>query len=516
MAKSYRWNLVTSMEPVTGSINLQIGDCQSMETFAALRAAQSDETFFRSLIKMNFKLRIFAVLLGVFIVAVAGSQAQAQTYFGLGVTSSADSILVSNSLTYTISVTNYVGDLLDVAVTNTLPASVQLLNATPSVGGTATTNDNVVVFHTGGLAVYDTVQMTLTVLPTATGLITNMVFVSAPLNPVVTNTAATNVVTAVTNAIPPMADLSVTITLPTTAVITNDLVPYGVYVTNLGPNAATSVMLTNTLPPGVILKGSYTVISNNVIFNLGTLTNGGFTNLMFTVQPTNPGVLNFFAAVGSSSVFDTNLSNNTASNSLTVIGYLPGTLVAVTNSAQIVNPQNGLIEQSVLISNVGTNDAPAVRLIVTGLPNRLANAIATNSGNPYVVCAAPLTAGANVTLLLQYAPRTNFPFANSQLQAFAVPLPDLSPPAAVMGTNIAYTRIVMLTNGLPLIEFPSTQGRSYTIVYSDNMLFSNAMIAPPSIVAPGNQVHWTDYGPPTTVSSPLSSGSRYYRIYLNP
>jgi hypothetical protein len=54
------------------------------------------------------------------------------------------------------------------------------------------------------------------------------------------------------------------------------------------------------------------------------------------------------------------------------------------------------------------------------------------------------------------------------------------------------------------------------VVYSDNVLFSNAMIAPPSVVAPANQTPWIDYGPPTTLSAPPNSSNRFYRIYLNP
>jgi hypothetical protein len=68
-----------------------------------------------------------------------------------------------------------------------------------------------------------------------------------------------------------------------------------------------------------------------------------------------------------------------------------------------------------------------------------------------------------------------------------------------------------------LVEFPAITNRTYTMVYSDNVLFSNAMIAPPSFVAPANIVQWIDYGPPATVSAPSSSSSsRFYRVYLNP
>ena len=54
------------------------------------------------------------------------------------------------------------------------------------------------------------VQMTLTVLPTAAGFITNMVVVSTS-NINVTNTAVTNVVVQVTNTVPPQTDLGVAI-----------------------------------------------------------------------------------------------------------------------------------------------------------------------------------------------------------------------------------------------------------------------------------------------------------------
>jgi uncharacterized repeat protein (TIGR01451 family) len=478
-------------------------------------------------IKMNFfqKLRIFTVVVAMLF--VSGARVKAQGVLSLTATSSSSSLLVSNNLTYTIIVTNNFALLPSAFVSNTLPATVQFVSVSPGAGVTATTNASGIVFNLTAISGFNVgtfAQMSFTVKATQVGFVTNLVQFYTPN---ATNAPSASLVTQVTNTIPPQADLGVAISVPTTAVITNDVMAYSVSVTNAGPAAAPNVFLTNALPPGVILKGvvpasqAYTVASSNLIFNLGAFNSGAFMNLQFTIQPTNAGVLDCFASVGSSGVIDTNTANNTASNNITVISYLPGNLVAVTNSAQIVNHQNGLIEQSILLSNVGTNDVTAVRVVVTSLTNRLFNAVGTNSGSPFVVytapLATPLATNTSVTLLLQYAPRKNFPFTNSQLHAFAVPPPDLTPPVAtVSGTNVTITRIVMLTNGNPLVEFPSTLGRTYTIVYSDNILFSNAMIAPPSIVAPANVVQWIDYGPPTTVSVPASSSSRFYRVFLNP
>jgi hypothetical protein len=176
------------------------------------------------------------------------------------------------------------------------------------------------------------------------------------------------------------------------------------------------------------------------------------------------------------------------------------------------------------LSNIGTNEVAAARVVVTGLTtNQLFNAVGTNNGSPFVVYAAPLDTNQSVNLLLQFFAVNYFSFTNSQLHAFAVSVPNLTPPAAAaVSTNVNITRIVKLTNGSPLIigsmliEWPSITNRTYTVVYSDNVLFSNAMMAMPSVVAPANRTQWIDYGPPTTVSAPPNSSNRFYRVFLNP
>ena len=466
--------------------------------------------------KFCLNLRLLLVLL-----LVAGARTDAQSFFGLGVTSSTSSILVSNSLSYTVSVTNNTGGTLtDTLVSNVLSAPAQFVSAVPGQGS-VTNYGNVVVFDLGPFLVNAISQMTLTVQPAAVGFITNTVTVTTP--DLVISPVSASVATQVTNAVPPQADLGVTLTGPAQAVIVNDLLTYGVTATNLGPSDAPGVMLTNTLPPGVIFKSvspanqPYTVVTNNLIFDLGMLAAGGGTNFEITVQPTNAGIFYFAAAVGAAGVTDTNTANNSASTNITVINYLSTNLTVSLVSTQKYNPQNGLVEQTITVSNIGTNAIPAARVVVTGLTNRLFNASGTNSGNPFVVYAATLGTNQSVNLLLQFLAATYFPMTNSQLQAFGVPVPDLTPPAALStGTNLNISRIIPLANGSMLVEFPSTVGRAYTVVYSDNVLFSNAAIAPPSIVATANRLQWIDYGPPTTVSVPINSTNRFYRVFLNP
>ena len=463
--------------------------------------------------KAFLHLRLLAlVLVGTLAVCPrAGAQG-----FGLSVTNSANSIMVSNSLTYTINVTNLNGSSLqDVQVTNLLSASVQLVSVLRSQGS-FTNYGSVVVFDLGQFVNNGTALFMVTVQPTATGFLTNTVTVASAYT---TNTASTNVVVQVTNVVI-QADLGVSIAGPVQIVITNDWMTYGVTATNSGPDAAPNVVLTNALPPGVVLIAPTNQgVGSNLIFNLGTLANGGCTNLQFTVQPTNAGVLTLFASIGAAGVLDTNLANNSAGTNINVIGYLPGLLVAVTNSAQVYNPQNGLIEQSILLTNTGSTNVPAARVLVTGLTNQFANAAGTNDGNPFVYYSTTLNTNQGVSLLLQYYVRTRSPFvfSNSQLQAFAVPVPDWTPPPATSAsTNLDITRIIGLPDGTMLIEWPAMTNRTYTVVYSDNVLFSNAMMAPPSITALGTRLQWVDYGPPATVSAPTNASSRFYRVFLNP
>jgi len=355
-------------------------------------------------------------------------------------------------------------------------------------------------------------QMVETVTPTQAGPFTNTISISL----VSGTNFTTNLVTLVTNSVAPEADLGVAIVVPTQVVITNDLMTYAVTATNAGPSSAANVALTNTLPPGVIYPANPGV-GSNLVRQLGTLASGGFTNLFFTIQPTNAGALPLSASIGTASVLDTNLANNSTSTNIKVITYLPATLVAVTNSGQGIDFANGSMAQSILLSNIGTNDVPAARIVVTGLTNRLFNAVGTNNGNPFVYCGAPLAAGQSVSLLLEYVPRGYFPFTNGQLQAFAVPLPDWTPPlATATSTNFNLIRPVLLANGYVLLEWPATTNRSYTVVYSDNVLFSNAQMALPSVVAPANRVQWLDYGPPETASAPTNTDLRFYRLLLNP
>ena len=461
---------------------------------------------------------------------LGGSRAGAQTTnLILGFSVKTNAIAVGSSLTYTLFLTNVNGTTLPGAfVTNVFHGPVKIMGATQTQG-TNTQTASSVVFDTGPIAFGFNPTLTLTVTPTNSGFFTNTITLFDPALGLVVGT--TNLVNLATNFIV-RSDLAVALFGPTTAVFSNDWMAYRVSVTNLGPGAVTNVMLTNHIPAGVglisISPGATFSGSNSaMVFNIGTLTNGAVRNFTFLVQPTNAGVAAFSASVGATNLVETNTLNNTAATNILVAGYFPATLLVVTNSPQVTNRLNGLIEQRILVSNNGASNVDSVRVILTGLTNvpaagftnYLFNATGTNNGHPFVTYAATLANGDSVELRLQFYVRTRsaFPFGNSQLHAFAVSPPNLTPPpGAATSTNLHFGRMALLSSGEMFLEVSnSIAGRTYTIVYSDNLLFSNALMAVPSIVAPANFVQWIDYGPPATVSKP-GSGSRFYRVFLNP
>ena len=446
------------------------------------------------------------------------SQGAAQNV-SMSITPSAGQISFGNQVTYTILVTNGTGlTLQNLFVTNTFPPPTQFIatSATASPAQVFTfTNVNNVTFFIQQFFPGGTADLTVTTQPGAAGPVTNFtaVFSQIPLI-----SFATNVVIEVTA---PPADLGVTILGHPAGVFVNDWMSYQVLATNSGPNSASGVMLTNQLPPGAQLisispTNQSSVFSNNAaVLNLGTLTNGESRAFTLLVQPTQAGLQTFQAAIAASGIEDTNVANNVARLQVNVGAFLSTNLIATNVSAMTYNPQTGLMQQTVALANIGTSSVPAARVIVSGLTNRLYNAVGTNNGNPFVVYGAPLASGQSVALVMEYFVPTRLPIVvpDSAYQAAGVPT---NAPPIPPGTPLQVTRMVALPGGSILVEFVSVPGRSYTILYSDNLAFTNSLAAQPPIVAPADRVQWIDDGPPKTVSAPANVTNRFYRVLLNP
>ena len=128
--------------------------------------------------------------------------------------------------------------------------------------------------------------------------------------------------------IPPiqLADLVVGQTVSPSLVNVGSNASFTINVTNLGPDTANSVMITNALPAGltfvsaVASQGSCTNNSGVVTCNLGPLTNGGVASVTMQVTAVGAGVKTNQASTTSSTP-DPVSTNNTAARILTVNAF---------------------------------------------------------------------------------------------------------------------------------------------------------------------------------------------------
>ena len=122
-----------------------------------------------------------------------------------------------------------------------------------------------------------------------------------------------------------MADLSVAKDDSADPVTAGDDVTYTITVTNNGPDAATGVLLTDTLPSGVTFvsaSSGYTEVSGVVTCDIGALANGANAMIEIVVTTTGVGTITNIAAVAGNQG-DPDEGNNTDTENTTVNAVTP-------------------------------------------------------------------------------------------------------------------------------------------------------------------------------------------------
>lgn len=448
-------------------------------------------------------------------------------------------ILVTNPVTFFFTLTNHNpqgSTLFNLFTSNSFSGPVTVNDYSTNQGGlyygynpNGTPNTNALVFNFGNLAFPTNFQnFFLSIIPQNVGLLTNTITVG---------TSGTNVLTTnlVINVVGPAVDLSVTnLGLQPAAYASpaylNDRVTSTLLVSNAGPGGVASILLTNSLPPGLLLTGispigtSYSVTSNSLVLTLNGLSSGASESVSLTFQPTNAGIYLLTTLAVAPGYQELNPTNNFTFGLLSANAYDSTNLLAWTNGPTTYNSQNGTVELPVLVTNTSASGVNSIRLVLTGLTNPPFNLVDTNWVNgtnpsPFVVSPAPLLGHQSTTLTLQF-PRTAFSVSNGQLHAYGVALPTLTPPAATgVSTNIN-SAIHFFSSGVnqhrAMLSFPTLTGSNYLIVYANNPFFTNALTAQPPLTAPANLTQWIDYGPPGTASALTNTPQRYYRVLFNP
>jgi hypothetical protein len=184
-------------------------------------------------------------------------------------------------------------------------------------------------------------------------------------------------------------------------------------------------------------------------------------------------------------------------------------LLVTTASPVTLNPQTGLFEQTVRVTNSSPGSVAGVRLHILSLPAdvQVYNASGRTNGIPYLQYNHPLASAATVDFVIEYYRASRQPIPSP---VFIV---EEIIPVSLTVTNGVGIMIsdIALTNGAIMIGFHATPGHTYAVQYSSDMI--SWLTADPFIVAPANYVQWIDAGPPKTQSFPAS---RYYRAFELP
>jgi large repetitive protein len=427
-------------------------------------------------------------------------------------------VYAGQAVSYTITATNAgPSTAQNVAVQDNLPPGATFQSAS----GSYSVVSNTVTWSGLTLAPGTATIFTLTMLASAASnsFVNIALATSSTPDPNPTNNNGSFSKSRLTTKVAPSADVVVVLNGPASAILGSNFV-YTISVTNTGPSVSSNLVTSDSLPPGLKFvsasSGGTTNTSNVVTWPaVVSLPVGGVTNYTVTVRSATSGdYTNVVSEV--STTYDPNTTNNS--------GVLPASRVRTTVAAPqflllagspVLNPQTGLFEETVVVTNNGSVTVLGFRLNIGGLRSGVSlwNANGTNNGVPYINYNFPLDPSNHTSVVLEFYDPTRLPFTNT------VSIEVITPQSvSYTGTNgsVAVSRVFLdtrLTNDTRfVIEFASTPGKTYAVIYNSVLTGTNWSVATPSVTANANVTQWYDDGPPKTSNKPETAGTRFYRV----
>ena len=394
-------------------------------------------------------------------------------------------VFAGTNFSYTISLTNIgPSTATSLVVTDTLPTGVTFVTA--STGFTFT--NGLVTWPIATFTNGASTNFSITVTAPASGTLTNRVSSgSSILDPVPTNNDGTAVGAIVTTTITPQSDLQVTKTGPTN-VFAGTNFSYTITLTNSGPSAATSLVVTDALPMGVTFVTAtpgFTFTNGLVSWPIASFTNGATTNFSLTVTaPANSGSLTNIVS-GGSSTFDPVPNNNdgSAAGAKVITEITPVTDIQTTKTGPTNVFAGTNFTYTIAVTNIGPSTA--TNLTITDvLPAGVTFVSATGGGTP-----------SSSNVIWQIATFTNAAFTNFSLTVTA---------PANAGT---ITNVVSSTSGtidpVPANNNGSAAAAIVVTTITPQSDLASAKSGPANVLAGTNYsytITLTNFGPSTVTS----------------
>lgn len=279
-------------------------------------------------------------------------------------------VAMGGTLTYTINVSNLgPSTASSLVMTDNLPSGIGFVSAS-GTGWTCGFSLGVVLCTMPTLAVGSASPISIVVTaPNITGTINNIAGISSDTtDPVSGNNSTGQIPTTVIE----LADLSIAKTAtPNPAVPAGGTLTYTISVNNLGPNAASTVTVTDTLPGGVnfvSVNGSGWTCGHSggiVTCTIASLAVGAAPDITIVVTaPGTYGTIYNTASITTTSTDPVSGNNNTGSVPTSVT---PSSDLSISKSAALTVSAGGSLIYTVSVSNIGPSTASGV-IVTDTLP----------------------------------------------------------------------------------------------------------------------------------------------------
>jgi uncharacterized repeat protein (TIGR01451 family)/fimbrial isopeptide formation D2 family protein len=390
-------------------------------------------------------------------------------------TDSTDPVLPGQVVGYTLSVGNLgPGTATGVVVTDTLPAGTGFETVSAPAGWVCPAPAaGVLTCTVGSLAVGPPVSIIVNMridagTPSGTTVTNGAAVTSSTLDP---NTANNTDVEPTTVLSPSDADLLVVKTDGTDPAVAGTNVSYALSVTNRGPATATSVTVTDTLPPGtVFVSGSAgcSAFGGTVACDAGTMAPGSSVALGITIAtPPTPGVIDDLATVSGAQP-DPIPGNNADPEQTTLLARAD---VAVVKSGPAIALAGALASYTVTVVNNGPSEALDV---VVSDTTPVGLAFVSNSGDcatAFPCALGTLPPAATRVITVTYAVPASYtaptPIANAATVTTTTIDPDPSNNTSTTTTPLVVVADVRLEKSGPA-TIVAGQTISYTIVVTND------------------------------------------------
>ncbi|PSR53277.1 hypothetical protein AHMF7605_06900 [Adhaeribacter arboris] len=356
-----------------------------------------------------------------------------------------------------------------ITILDQLPASLELVSATPSTGTYNSTSGNWTI---ASLANTATATLTLLVKPKTIGNIGTTATKTAE-NEFDNNTA--NDAASASINVSANADLIVTNSVAAGPYYRGVQTTYTVTVNNAGPDAASGVIIKDLLPAGLTFNsatpsvGTYDNTTGN--WSIGSLAKDATVTLTIRATPNTTNSITTTAAVAAQTEYDAVPANNSSSNT---IYPNPSADIAITHTAAAGPHYNGVNTTfTVTARNNGISNATNVS-VLDQLPAGLQLVSATPSDGTYnsatgIWDVGNLVVNTQATLTLVVKPTTTGPISTTASKNGATEFDNvLSNDQATASINVTANADLAVTNTVSASPYVVGTDVTYTVTVTNN------------------------------------------------